>query len=288
MRRTDDTRPTSIYVLKDPRNNEIRYVGKTVKKLSDRLCSHICVAKKREVINHRTNWIYSLLSQGLEPIMELIETVPVNEGWQERERYWIKHYRELGYNLVNVTDGGGGDGPIVCKWNVNRHSGMRGKKMSDEHRAKISKSLKGKVRTKAHCQRISETKFGGLNPLAKTVFQYGMDGIFIREWACTMDVQRELSIEHSSISKSCSGKASSAGGFQWRYFCHTDGIEPVVRYKTQMIPIVQHTIEGEFIREWESATTAGRELGINNSRISECCRGKLKTAGGFIWRYKVK
>ena len=51
-------------------------------------------------------------------------------------------------------------------------------------------------------------------------------------------------------------------------------------------PIVQLDAEtGEVIRHWECAHDAGRELGVSNSNISACCHGKLKTAGGYRWRY---
>lgn len=50
--------------------------------------------------------------------------------------------------------------------------------------------------------------------------------------------------------------------------------------------ILQYTEDGVFIKEWGSTMDIHRELGIDNSSISKCCRGKYKTAGGFIWRYK--
>ena len=34
-----------------------------------------------------------------------------------------------------------------------------------------------------------------------------------------------------------------------------------------------------------STMEAERELGINNSNISACCRGKLHSAGGYHWKY---
>jgi hypothetical protein len=43
---------------------------------------------------------------------------------------------------------------------------------------------------------------------------------------------------------------------------------------------------GKVIQEFKSIMQAERETGINNSSICACCKGKLKTAGGFIWRYK--
>lgn len=53
-------------------------------------------------------------------------------------------------------------------------------------------------------------------------------------------------------------------------------------------PITQYSKSGEFIRDWKGASEVERVLRINNSHIIECCKGKLKSAGGFIWRYKEK
>ena len=52
------------------------------------------------------------------------------------------------------------------------------------------------------------------------------------------------------------------------------------------IPVVQYSKEGEFIKEWDSATDAAEELGISRSNISTACRGRQKSSGGFVWRYK--
>ena len=49
--------------------------------------------------------------------------------------------------------------------------------------------------------------------------------------------------------------------------------------------ILQFTKSGEFIKEWPSLNEAERELGIAHSSISGCCNGKLKTAGGYVWKY---
>ena len=49
--------------------------------------------------------------------------------------------------------------------------------------------------------------------------------------------------------------------------------------------IMQLTKSGEFIREWPSLREAERELGIAKSNICSCCNGKLKSAGGYVWKY---
>ena len=49
--------------------------------------------------------------------------------------------------------------------------------------------------------------------------------------------------------------------------------------------ILQFTKSGEFIKEWPSAYEAERELGIAQQNICCCCNEKLKSAGGYIWKY---
>ena len=51
-------------------------------------------------------------------------------------------------------------------------------------------------------------------------------------------------------------------------------------------PIIQYSIEGEFIREWESATDVAPFYNINKVNITKCCLGKNKTSMGYIWKYK--
>ena len=48
--------------------------------------------------------------------------------------------------------------------------------------------------------------------------------------------------------------------------------------------VSQYTKEGEFIAIYPSAQEAERQTGVDSRHISHCCIGKLKTAGGFIWR----
>lgn len=44
--------------------------------------------------------------------------------------------------------------------------------------------------------------------------------------------------------------------------------------------------EGNHLRSFPSIKSAAEETGINKAAISNCCRGKTKTSGGFIWKYK--
>ena len=55
------------------------------------------------------------------------------------------------------------------------------------------------------------------------------------------------------------------------------------RCKTRKIN--QYTIDGIFIKTWNSMKQIEEETGIKYQDISKCCRHQRKTAGGFVWRY---
>ena len=48
-------------------------------------------------------------------------------------------------------------------------------------------------------------------------------------------------------------------------------------------PILQFDLNGNFIREWPSATDVGKEVKNN---ICHCLKGDYKTSCGYIWKYK--
>lgn len=51
--------------------------------------------------------------------------------------------------------------------------------------------------------------------------------------------------------------------------------------------IAQFDLSRKYIRIWGSETAIERELGIDRSSVSKCCRGKRNKAGGCIWRYEM-
>ena len=49
--------------------------------------------------------------------------------------------------------------------------------------------------------------------------------------------------------------------------------------------VLQFSKEGDFIAEYSSIHEAECKTGCNKGHICECCKGKLKTTGGYVWRY---
>lgn len=56
--------------------------------------------------------------------------------------------------------------------------------------------------------------------------------------------------------------------------------------KDQSKPVMQYTLDMEFVTEYPSIAEAERQTGINKSTIYYCLINKYKQAGGYIWRYK--
>jgi hypothetical protein len=51
--------------------------------------------------------------------------------------------------------------------------------------------------------------------------------------------------------------------------------------------VLQYSLGGEFIKEWPNAYAASIGLGKRiNADIGLVCKGKKKSAGGYIWKYK--
>jgi len=54
-----------------------------------------------------------------------------------------------------------------------------------------------------------------------------------------------------------------------------------------MIPIIQYDLDDNFVKEWESATAAAKELGhSSSSNIVNVLNEKRLNAWGFKWKYK--
>lgn len=50
--------------------------------------------------------------------------------------------------------------------------------------------------------------------------------------------------------------------------------------------IYQYSLDGVFIKEWDSVVRIRDVLGYSDGYICQCCKHKYKTAYGYIWIYK--
>jgi len=115
-----------IYRLLDPRDRQIKYVGKTVDPRG-RYQDH-CEARTNMLPVSR--WVKCLKAKNLKPILEIIEHCN-EESWIASEIWWIAHFKRLGAQLLNITAGGDSS-----------YGGGKGQVIPPERRARISNSLR--------------------------------------------------------------------------------------------------------------------------------------------------
>ncbi len=95
-----------VYGLFDPRNGELRYVGKTATSKAHRYGQHLALARRLRRGSQPVHcWIHSLLSRQLKPEIDVLEQ---SEDGVEAERFCIAYFRSLGCRLLNLTAGGEG------------------------------------------------------------------------------------------------------------------------------------------------------------------------------------
>jgi len=56
---------------------------------------------------------------------------------------------------------------------------------------------------------------------------------------------------------------------------------------SNMRPVLQYDKKKNCINIFYSTMQAQRETNINSSSIVKCCKNKAKSAGGYIWKYKI-
>lgn len=49
----------------------------------------------------------------------------------------------------------------------------------------------------------------------------------------------------------------------------------------------QFSLDGVFIKSWDSGADIQRYYGFKSSSVSRCCSGELKKSKGFIWRWPI-
>ena len=55
--------------------------------------------------------------------------------------------------------------------------------------------------------------------------------------------------------------------------------------KKKEIPVKQYDMNGNYIQTFPSGKIAGETLGLNRSKISNCCKGKRQSTGNYKWKY---
>jgi len=91
---------TFIYGLVDPRDNQIRYVGKSDDP-QRRLSLHMCSDSNP----YKREWLNELAAENLNTALSILAEVD-QDGWGDHEQRWIQKMKDEGHRLLNIQPGG--------------------------------------------------------------------------------------------------------------------------------------------------------------------------------------
>ena len=268
---------TYIYSLEYPKGN-IRYIGKsnTPKK---RFNDHLSAALKRDSITRSSNWLFSLLINGERPILNIVDEIPMKE-WEFWETYYISLYKSWGFVLTNLTNGGDGvsyhnkenrdkiskgvkeayDSGRLVPWNkgtVGLTVGRKGHKKSKEEIENIKKGLEKHYKT-------HDVWNKGV-PSGHTPWNKDKKGVMPEPWNKGKKGVQEAWNKGKSMSEYSKLKCSLNS-----------------THKTE---VIQFSLSGKYVNEFALIKDANKAVSVK-SGIGNCCIGKSRSAGGYLWLYK--
>lgn len=298
-----------VYIHRRATTKEIFYVGK----------GHGRRAKDKNRDNH--HWRRVVAKHGL--IVEIAYAGLQEWAALEIERELIALYgrRDLGDGpLVNMTDGGEGQSGFkhsaearaaISQANVG-HTRNRGRVLSEEHKQKIKKHLignshtKGKKLSNEHKEKVVKSLRKNGWPSAKKVVHVESGLVFDSSFEAIdwLECQYGILARPSTFSS----RMKMDGMIMGNMFLFADGSDT---YWSALIQKKRHLNEAArlnrangmrnsigksvlcvesgdiFATQADAAKWAAIKNGVKDYAImiSNCCRGKTKTAYGYTWRY---
>lgn len=296
-----------IYLITNKINDK-KYVGQTVTTVKNRVRQHFgnYKSKRKYAINFAiakygkdnftVNEIEKVSTSTKEELQEILN---------EKETFYIQKYHSLasehGYNIdkggascsyfskpVDVYDLAGNLIKTFDSANETaRYYEIRNNTVLNICRGIQNRCMKHDVIFRYKGESFDKYDTSLLIPSAKTLYQFTMDGEYVREYLTAPMAVKELDLD---ISPTCLSHAArknkTAGGYVWSYNkSFTFDIESYRNY----VSVDKYSTEGKFLGNFKCVTDAGKSLNLDyvkTSCITDVCSGKTLTAYGYVWRYK--
>ncbi len=183
-----------------------KYVGQTCQKTNERW-------KNGKGYENSTYFYNAILKYGWDNFEhEIIASNLTKEEANNFEALLIDKLdlmnRNKGYNLMSGGSGGRPSKEVLEK---------KSKTMIEKYKDRTITPMYGKHHSEETKKKISEHNRCKYSPNSKPINQYDKDWNLIKTWDCTKEVERELHIDHSNLSKACKGKYEFLGGYRWKY-----------------------------------------------------------------------
>lgn len=131
--------------------------------------------------------------------------------------------------------------------------------------------------------------------MKRPVYQLSLEGMIINRYESIIEAAKAHGIMQSAIVAVANKQKyhKTAAGYNWVYVDEYDSSKPYIVLIDQgsgnRKAIVQRTLSGEFVAEYQSIQEACKITGFKgDSYISECCKGKRKNYKNYMWEYKNK
>lgn len=225
-----------IYGLVDPRNDRLRYIGKSTTGAEQRLASHLCPSSLKGR-THKERWVASVLASGHRPEVFVIEAAASKTELSEMERHHIAAFRALGCDLTNGTPGGDGEGHVISDttkekiaaaqrgvpkppWSEARRTAPnrnKGKKRSPEAIEATARARRGMRHSPEARKKISDALQAISGPQRSEQLSRAHGGRPFRDetgrrFPSLSQAERELGIARDCIRAVLSGRRESTGG----------------------------------------------------------------------------
>lgn len=264
-----------IYLIENDINNK-KYVGLTTQTIDKRWKQHLNASKYK---NYKL--YYAMRKYGIEHfhIKEIDKTEDFEE-LKELEKYWIKYYDtyDNGYNQTF-----GGEGAIKIDREKIKELYSEGKTLTEvsketfHSRNSISIALRGmNVRI---VRKITK---------GKEIEAYNDNGELEKSYLTIRDAIKDTGLSRSCLSVAIKYNLRRKGYF-WKIKDSQIDIKEVIKnyynniWSDRKIKINQYTLEGDFVKTWDSITEIARFYGCSNSNIHRALNNPTNSAVGFIW-----
>ena len=128
---------------------------------------------------------------------------------------------------------------------------------------------------------------GGDGCKLSRIKQYSKFGKYICTYNSIMEASNDTDIPELTIRSSCANHGTILTRNKYRWTYEDEELAEIITLHTRNKEINQYNLNGTFIKTWESAKEIEKDYGYNHSKIASCCRGRQKTAYGYIWRYNL-
>jgi len=259
-----------IYTLSDPISKEIRYVGKS-NNPEKRLRRHLSDYCLFESWTSKNKWLLYLKNNNLFPLLGVIDEGD-DESIDNLEIKWISHFKNAGFNLTNMTNGGDG-----FNWTGKKHS------------------------------KESLEKLKLCSPFRKEVIQFNLNNEVVDIFNSIHECEKITDFYRSHISKCCRRFNKTVGGYYFRFIdkyftCDKSNSHIDLEYLNKKIlefnskkqrhitkkeelriklkesskkkGVTQYDLEGFVMSKFDSISQASIKTGIHIGLISKCCNLK--------------